>query len=164
MENFEQIELLYKQIQQLCFKNLVQIKYQKEATAAYGHILGRCYNLLKKTIPQQKEQPQFKSDTDKDYQSALFEEGYKLGYTPIECTNNRLDIFLHNSKAHFSTWQPQTNPYRLLQQQDYADTRKTVKSPDVLSLFKQIKKILKEKQSSPEIIKQINNLLQTTVC
>ena len=162
MENFKQAELLYRQIQQLCLKNLAQIKYQKEATAAYSHILDSCYNLLKKTTPHQKEQTEFRTNTDKYYQSALFEDGYKLGYTPINCSNNQLDILLYNSKAHFNTWQPQTNPYSQLQQQNYDNSQKIYQTTDVLSVFKQIKKILKQKQSSSETIKQVANLLQTT--
>ena len=159
-EILKEIELLYQQIQQLCLKNLAQTEYKKEDTNAYGNILNICFDLLKRTTLHQNNQDQ--SQTEKDYPSNLFADAYKLGYMPIDFNTKQLDILLYNSKALFDTWQPNLNPYAQLQNQEYTEPNDTPQPTNTFAIFKQIKKILKQKQNTQEIIKEIQLLLKKT--
>lgn len=156
-DNLNQIKLLYQEIQQLSLRILTKTNCKKEYTNTYSNLLNTCFDLSQKAGHLKKSQIQIKQN--EDYLSTLFKDGYKLGYTPIDCGTKQLDILLYNNTAHFDTWQPNTNPYAQLQQQKPKDNKNSPQTTDILSLFKQIKKILKQKQDSDETLKEISNLI-----
>lgn len=155
VQDLIELEQLYRQIQELCFRKLSQAKYEKEAAKTYSNILNTCFNLLKKETFRQN----FQKDEDGDYQSQLFEDGYKQGYAQINCDRETLEILLYNSRARFDIWQPNQNPYAKLQDQNKTTTNNIISYANTLSTFKRIIKILKQKQDTDEFPEEIINLL-----
>ena len=157
-EDLIELEVLYKQIQELCIRHLSQIDYEKEATKTYSEIINTCFNLLKKATYQKNFQKQ-KDDEDEDYQSQLFNDGYKEGYFQINCDIKELEMLIYNSKARFDIWQSHKNPYASFQVQNKTGTNFMITYSNTLSTFKHIIRMLKQKQNTNETFKEITDYL-----
>lgn len=147
-ENLCKVELLYKQIQRICFKRLLDERDSENVVKIYERILNFCFSLLVKVRLSKTG----KAEIENDY---FFETGYKYGYSQVDCDIEGFDMAFYDNRTDFGICNLMTN---FCDKKSYAGFSESIKNyslDEAASVFRCIKKILENEKYSQNALDRI---------